>query len=178
MKKDKQVELVLAYIKTHGSITQQQSTDDLGITRLSARIWDLNHAGIRIDETREQGVNRRGEATHYSRYTLSKQEEEKVMKEAKPEEKVNVYVVGDLVRGQKIVLTDGRTVTYLRPLRGKEDGCIEVVNTKGMLEMIFWGNIQQAIAVQTPVKARRKAEKVQPADFPGIDYSKLGAQVI
>lgn len=39
-----QKEQVKEYLEAHGSITDRQAYRDLGIRRLSARIWELRHA--------------------------------------------------------------------------------------------------------------------------------------
>ena len=43
-----QNERVLEYIRANGDITTYQAFQDLHITRLSARIWDLRNKGYRI----------------------------------------------------------------------------------------------------------------------------------
>ena len=40
---------VLDYMQRNGSISTMQAFSDLGITRLSARIWDLRALGVVID---------------------------------------------------------------------------------------------------------------------------------
>lgn len=39
-----QKEQVKEYLEAHGSITDRQAYRDLGIRRLSARIWELRHS--------------------------------------------------------------------------------------------------------------------------------------
>jgi hypothetical protein len=45
-----QSEKVLDFMRKNNGITIYDSTYKLGITRLSARIWDLKDAGFEIDE--------------------------------------------------------------------------------------------------------------------------------
>ena len=66
----KQTDRVLSYMVKRGSITQAEAYEQLGVARLGARIWDLKHQGHRIISSREEGVNRYGEAIRYARYAL------------------------------------------------------------------------------------------------------------
>lgn len=66
-----QWELVLAYIKAHGSITSLQAVTDLGIIDLQGRIRDLRKKGFRIIATEETGKNRYGEKCRYNRYSFN-----------------------------------------------------------------------------------------------------------
>lgn len=43
-----QTQQVHAYMKTHGSITPWEGLMNLGVGRLSARIWELKKAGVEI----------------------------------------------------------------------------------------------------------------------------------
>lgn len=45
MKKEKQTEKVLKYMKAHGGITSMEAFGNLGITRLSGRIFELRKQG-------------------------------------------------------------------------------------------------------------------------------------
>lgn len=66
-----QVERVLAYMREHGSITQNEANYKLGCSRLSARIYDIRHKlKIPVSKVREVGKNRFGERTEYDRYSL------------------------------------------------------------------------------------------------------------
>lgn len=60
---NKQSERVLTYMRTNGSITTLQAYEDLGITRLSARIYDLRDAGHVISATKKTVPTRTGKAT-------------------------------------------------------------------------------------------------------------------
>lgn len=69
-KKKSQKERVLDYMRAHDGITTLDAFD-LGITRLSARIWDLKHKdGIAIEKVTEKGKTRYGTACTYDRYFL------------------------------------------------------------------------------------------------------------
>ena len=65
-----QNELVLNYMEEHGSITSQEAVRELGVYRLSARIYDLKERGLKIQAERETGVNRYNVPTRYNRYYL------------------------------------------------------------------------------------------------------------
>ena len=65
-----QNERVLKYMTDFGSITPMDALNDLGIYRLSARIYDLARSGIAINSIMETGKNRYGETVRFSRYSL------------------------------------------------------------------------------------------------------------
>lgn len=65
-----QEQAVLKYIKDFGSITSMQAFADLGVTRLSAKIFDLKKKGYMFDDTTVVGVNRYGNPMHYKKYKL------------------------------------------------------------------------------------------------------------
>lgn len=65
---------VLEYMKDFGSISSIEAFKDLGNTRLSASIFELKKDGYNIKSKTECGVNRYGEKTHYSRYSLVEDE--------------------------------------------------------------------------------------------------------
>lgn len=62
--------LLLEYLKHHGGITAAQAMTDLGIGRLSARVYDLRAEGYDIRLTIKSGRNRYGKAVHYGEYRL------------------------------------------------------------------------------------------------------------
>lgn len=65
-----QNELVLQYIRDHGRITTYDAFRH-GITRLSARIWDLRHKkGVCISKARVNYKARDGKHKHYDVYML------------------------------------------------------------------------------------------------------------
>ena len=69
-----QNERILRHIKDHGSITTLEAFQDYGVTRLSARIWDLRHKmGHEIESETIAGKNRYGETTTFSKYFISGQ---------------------------------------------------------------------------------------------------------
>lgn len=71
----KQTEMILDYIKTHGSITDAEAMN-LGVMRLGARIWDLiNKHGVVIKSEWEAKKNRYGKVTTYKRYFLGDADE-------------------------------------------------------------------------------------------------------
>lgn len=69
-----QSDRVLDYIREHGSITQFEAMQDLGVARLASRIFDLRQQGYKIIATTENVVNRFGEICHVSRYSELKQD--------------------------------------------------------------------------------------------------------
>ena len=70
MGKKTQAERVLDYIKWFGSITTLEAFRDLGVTRLSARIFELRAKGLNIDSTSVTSKNRYGETCTYAKYFL------------------------------------------------------------------------------------------------------------
>lgn len=67
-----QKERVLEYIGQFGSISSMEAFKDLGVTRLSAVIFDLKEYGYEFDTKPEKGRNRFGEPTRFTRYSLKK----------------------------------------------------------------------------------------------------------
>lgn len=74
----KQMQRVLDYIEQFGSITSLDAFRDLGITRLSAVIFDLRALGYNIQSGTETQFNRFGEKAHFSRYYIPEQKELKL----------------------------------------------------------------------------------------------------
>ena len=70
MGKKTQAERVLEYIQKFGSITTLEAFRDLGVTRLSARIFELRNKGLNIDSTSVTSKNRYGETCTYAKYFL------------------------------------------------------------------------------------------------------------
>lgn len=62
---------ILAFMRTHGSITAAEAMNELGCMRLSARIFDLRRAGYNIVGVRTRGVNRFDQPIHFMRYVLA-----------------------------------------------------------------------------------------------------------
>lgn len=69
-----QTDRVLQYMKVYGSITTWNAFTDLGITRLSAKIFDLKKLGYKIEAVRETGKNRYGDKVNYCRYSLKEEQ--------------------------------------------------------------------------------------------------------
>lgn len=69
-----QKELVLEFIKNAGSITAKEAFTELGITRLSARIFDLRKAGEPIVQERKYYTARDGRSKHYDVFFLGDKE--------------------------------------------------------------------------------------------------------
>ena len=65
-----QREKVFNHLDRLGSITTKDAFEIYGITRLSAKIYELRKMGLIIDTVRERGFNRFGEPTNYARYYL------------------------------------------------------------------------------------------------------------
>ena len=65
-----QKERIRQYLDDFGSITQLEAMKDLGVMRLTARIWEMQRAGEPIVTEWETGKNRYGQATRYARYRL------------------------------------------------------------------------------------------------------------
>lgn len=68
-----QCEKIVLYIQKFGSISSMEAFQDLGITRLSARIYELREEGYQFDETFEASKNRYGEIVYYKRYSFQKE---------------------------------------------------------------------------------------------------------
>lgn len=68
-----QTERVLAYIKDFGSITPYEAFRDLGLLRLSARIFDLKAQGYNIKTVLATSKNRYGEPIRFAVYTLGEE---------------------------------------------------------------------------------------------------------
>ena len=59
-----QQEVIIKYMTDFGSITPMEAFLHLGVTRLSAVIYDLKREGYVFDEKRETVVNRYGKKYH------------------------------------------------------------------------------------------------------------------
>ena len=69
-RKPTQREKVLDYICQFGCITSWQAYQDLGITQLATRIFELKERGYEFSKTRIYTKNRLGEKTHYDEYRV------------------------------------------------------------------------------------------------------------
>ena len=65
-----QNDMVLDYIQRFGSISSWEAFTDLGITRLSGRIFDLKQMGHSFERKDVTTKNRYGKSVTYARYTL------------------------------------------------------------------------------------------------------------
>lgn len=72
-RREKQTDRVLRYIKTNGSITQNESTMYLGCTRLAARIADLRSDGVAIRSDRVKVKLYDGSTATVARYSLAEE---------------------------------------------------------------------------------------------------------
>lgn len=61
---------VLQYMKTHKEITSLEAVVELGITRLSARVWELKHLGYSIGKRPRKVRDRDGVITTVCAYYL------------------------------------------------------------------------------------------------------------
>lgn len=68
--KENQCVRIVRYIKDFGSISTKEAFNDLGITRLSGRIYDLKKKGVPITDRMEKSKNRYGEDVSYKRYSI------------------------------------------------------------------------------------------------------------
>lgn len=68
--RDNQNRDVLDYMGENGSISSIEAFTDLGVTRLSARIFDLRQIGYNIVSKTVPFVSRRGRKSSYARYSL------------------------------------------------------------------------------------------------------------
>ena len=66
-----QVALVKEHLESGKTITSMEAFQKWGITRLSAKIFQLRKAGMQIDAIRTEGTNRYGDPVHFSTYRLS-----------------------------------------------------------------------------------------------------------
>ena len=67
----KQKKRVLQYLFDFGSISNYEAFEDLGITRVSARICELRKEGYPIVSISEKRKNRYGDITRYTRYRMA-----------------------------------------------------------------------------------------------------------
>lgn len=61
---------ILEYMARHGSITQLEALNELGVARLASRICDLKMRGYPIHSKMEKVTNRHGEICRIKRYRL------------------------------------------------------------------------------------------------------------
>lgn len=69
-----QDDLTLNYIKDFGKITTWDAYKDLGITRLSARIYNLKKRGYKFKTKQVHAFNRYGKLISFKEYYFEKKE--------------------------------------------------------------------------------------------------------
>jgi hypothetical protein len=69
-----QVTRVLEHLKKHGSITTYDAFVKYGITRLSARIFEIRELGYGIKTKVVTGKDRYNEPTHWTLYELVRED--------------------------------------------------------------------------------------------------------
>ena len=72
-----QDKIVLWHMIKHKYITSFQAFELYGITRLSAKIYDLREQGHKIGMVWEESVNRYGHPCRYGRYFIEKTKDKK-----------------------------------------------------------------------------------------------------
>ena len=55
-----QREVIRQHLQEHGHITQREADMEYGVSRLSARIWELKRQGMKIETTMIPVLTRRG----------------------------------------------------------------------------------------------------------------------
>ena len=72
MNTESQNQMVLSHMTKHKTITSIEAFELYGITRLSARIYDLRERGHKIGMVWEESVNRYGTPVRYGKYFIEK----------------------------------------------------------------------------------------------------------
>lgn len=67
-----QDDMVLQHLQDFGTITTWEAIKEYGITRLSAKIYNLKKKGYSITATVKTAKNRYGIPTHFNEYMLLK----------------------------------------------------------------------------------------------------------
>ena len=65
-----QIEKIIDYIETEGSITPIDALREFGCMRLASRMSDLKRLGYPVISKMETSKNRRGEPVRYARYSF------------------------------------------------------------------------------------------------------------
>lgn len=65
-----QTQMVLDYIREHGSITPREAEDEIGCMRLAARIAEIRGEGHAIRKEIVTRKNRYGEKVRFARYGI------------------------------------------------------------------------------------------------------------
>lgn len=71
-----QQEMIIKYMTDFGSITPMEAFTDLGVTRLSAKIYILKREGYVFNEKRETVVNRYGKKVSFKRFWIKENKDE------------------------------------------------------------------------------------------------------
>lgn len=71
-----QCKKIVEYCEQHGSITQLEAINCLGIMRLASRIHDLKKSGYKVTSEMVRGLNRDGEKISWARYRVEEKENE------------------------------------------------------------------------------------------------------
>ena len=72
LKELSQQDIVLWHLARHKTITSMEAFENYGITRLSAKIFDLRESGYKIGMRWETGVNRFGHECRYGVYYIER----------------------------------------------------------------------------------------------------------
>lgn len=72
MEKINQEQVLLQHFAKHKTITSMEAFSLYGITRLSAKIYDLRDKGYEIGMVWEEGVNRFGNAVKWGKFFIKK----------------------------------------------------------------------------------------------------------
>lgn len=67
-----QREMIVEYMNRHGSITAAEAFNNLGVSRLSARIKELRDSGLVIISESVVAKNRFGKKVRFDRYRVKK----------------------------------------------------------------------------------------------------------
>lgn len=65
-----QEDMILNHLKNYKTITSLEAIQEYGITRLSAKIYNLRNMGYQITNDWTSGVNRWGKKVNWVKYTL------------------------------------------------------------------------------------------------------------
>ena len=65
-----QRDMIADYMERHGSISSWEAIKEFGVTRLSARIFELKERGYLISKERVTTKNRYGKSVTYDKYKI------------------------------------------------------------------------------------------------------------
>lgn len=72
MEKTTQEQVLLNHFAKYKTITSMEAFDLYGITRLSAKIYNLREQGYEIEMIWEEGINRYGNPVRWGKYYIKK----------------------------------------------------------------------------------------------------------